>query len=39
MEFYEDLGMFYARYEEYVRETEMNGKKPVSILSYVVGKF
>lgn len=39
MDFYDDLGMFYAGYEKYVREAEMNGKKPVSILSYAVGKF
>lgn len=39
MDFYEDLGMFYAGYESYVRDMQEQGKKPVSVLSYVLGRY
>lgn len=33
------LGDVYVNYEKYVREAEMNGKKPVSMLKFAFGKF
>ena len=39
MEMYDDLAMFYAGYAAYVRDTENEGKKPVSVLSYALGRY
>lgn len=33
------LSDVYVNYEKYVREAELNGRKPVSMLKYALGRF
>lgn len=41
MDFYgmNAFGDIYIDYEKYVRKTELNGKKPVSLLKFALGNF